>query len=87
MNSVIVGEQMDKKRFIERTPKKDLELDTCDECGKVYQPKIWWQKNCEDKCRLVAYRRRNPRITPAILKDIENMKKDNVAMKEKLGME
>lgn len=64
---------MNSKRFIERTPKKDLEKDLCDECGKEYQPVIWWQKHCEDSCRLLAYRKRNPRISPALLKDIETM--------------
>jgi len=77
---------MNKKRFIERTQKKDLEIDNCDECGKEYQPNVWWQKHCGSSCRLIAYRKRNPSITPAILETIEEIKKDNIAIKAKLGI-
>jgi len=77
---------MNNKRFQERTAKENLEIDVCDECGKEYQPVVWWQKHCSDRCRQIAYRKRNPKISPALLKDIEGLKKDNAAMKKKLRM-
>ena len=71
---------MNKERFINRTPKDELEIDTCDECGKEYQPQVWWQKYCKPSCGLAAHRKRNPRISPALMDDIKEIKK-------RLGME
>ena len=78
---------MDNKRFIERTAKEDLQEDACETCEEIYQPVVWWQKNCSAKCRQIAYRKRNPRITPELMKDIQALKEDNLKMKEKLQME
>lgn len=35
-----------------------LERRKCEYCKKTYQPKVWYQKYCSSRCRLMDYYRR-----------------------------
>ena len=58
----------------------------CAFCGHKFAPTVEWQKYCLPACRMAAFRRRHPKISPEILRDIAELKKDNAAMKKILNL-
>lgn len=53
----------------------------CERCGAIYEPKVNWQKYCNNdgKCRIAAFRKRHPQMPSQLIDDIKKIK-------EKLGI-